>query len=151
MLVRFDQVSKSFNSKLLLTEVCFQLNFAEKVGLIGKNGCGKTTFLRLINGELEPDNGHVIKHSHLENRVLAADRSVRFGEEPVLMRPSRFSARLKNWDRRSKVWSRKLKSKQNNPACSLCWISTPNFRLAGKWRVGILIGLRLSLCYLAWV
>ena len=66
MLVRFDQVSKSFKSKLLLTEVCFQLNFAEKVGLIGKNGCGKTTFLRLINGELEPDNGHVIKHSHLK-------------------------------------------------------------------------------------
>jgi ATP-binding cassette subfamily F protein 3 len=82
MLIRFDQVSKGFDPKLLLRQVCFQLNFAEKVGLIGKNGCGKTTFLRLINGELEPDDGQVIKHPHL--RIGFLQQIVQFDSEKNL-------------------------------------------------------------------
>jgi ATP-binding cassette subfamily F protein 3 len=82
MLIRFDQVSKSFDSKPLLKQVCFQLNFSEKVGLIGKNGCGKTTFLRLINGELEPDDGQIVKHPHL--RIGFLQQIVRFDSEKNL-------------------------------------------------------------------
>jgi ATP-binding cassette subfamily F protein 3 len=82
MLIRFDQVSKSFDSKLLLKEVSFQLNFSEKVGLIGKNGCGKTTFLRLINGELEPDDGQIVKHPHLKIGFL--QQIVQFDSEKNL-------------------------------------------------------------------
>jgi len=82
MLIRFDQVSKSFDSKPLLKQVCFQLNLAEKVGLIGKNGCGKTTFIRLINGELEPDEGQIVKHPHL--RIGFLHQIVRFDSEKNL-------------------------------------------------------------------
>src|SRR5262245_5126565 len=79
MLIRFDQVSKSFDSKPLLNQVCFQLNFSEKVGLIGKNGCGKTTFLRLINGDLEADSGQVVKHPQL--RIGFLQQMVQFESE----------------------------------------------------------------------
>jgi ATP-binding cassette, subfamily F, member 3 len=62
MLVGLNCVSKSFGSNLLLKDVSFQLNFGEKVGLVGKNGSGKTTLLRLIDGELEADYGQVSKN-----------------------------------------------------------------------------------------
>jgi len=83
MLVRLDQITKSYESDGLLREVCIQLNFGEKVGLVGKNGCGKTTLLRLINGELEPDSGQVIKHPHLKIGFL--HQIVQFDSEQTLL------------------------------------------------------------------
>jgi ATP-binding cassette subfamily F protein 3 len=62
MLIGLDCVSKSFASNLLLKDVSFQLNFGEKVGLVGRNGSGKTTLFRLIHGELEADHGQVVRN-----------------------------------------------------------------------------------------
>jgi ATP-binding cassette subfamily F protein 3 len=62
MLVGLDCVSKSFASNLLLNDVSFQLNFGEKVGLVGRNGSGKTTLFRLIHGELDADHGQMVKN-----------------------------------------------------------------------------------------
>ena len=87
MLIHFDEVSKSFASVPLLRQVRFQLNFSEKVGLIGRNGCGKTTFLRLINAELEPDDGQVVKDPHLKigflQQIVQFDSEKNLFEEAV--------------------------------------------------------------------
>ncbi len=53
------QVSKSYNLKPILKDVTFSVNPGECVGLIGPNGVGKSTLLRILAGELAPDAGHV--------------------------------------------------------------------------------------------
>ena len=61
MLIHLDQISKSFGSKTVLRDASFQLNPNEKVGLVGRNGTGKTTLFRIIAGTLEPDNGQIVR------------------------------------------------------------------------------------------
>src|SRR5690242_8543950 len=79
MLIQLVQVNKSFDSRPLLSEVSFQLNSGEKVALVGKNGCGKTTLFRLINGEIEPDSGQIIRYPHL--RIGFLHQIVQFDSE----------------------------------------------------------------------
>ncbi len=61
MLISLSHVSKSFGSKTVFQDVSFQLNAGERVGLVGRNGTGKTTLMRMITGGLEPDDGHVAR------------------------------------------------------------------------------------------
>ncbi|MDH5729201.1 MAG: ATP-binding cassette domain-containing protein [Gammaproteobacteria bacterium] len=73
-LVRFDKVSLGFGHHLLLNQVNFSLEPKERVCLIGRNGTGKSTFLKLISGDLHADDGHVrmdsgIRISRLEQDV----------------------------------------------------------------------------------
>lgn len=58
-LVRLHGVSKSYDGNLLLREVHFRLSEGDRVGLIGRNGTGKTTVLRLILRLEEPTDGRV--------------------------------------------------------------------------------------------
>jgi ATP-binding cassette subfamily F protein 3 len=58
-LIRLHDVTKRYDDKLVLREVYFRLSQGERVGLIGKNGTGKTTVLRLILGQEEPTAGTV--------------------------------------------------------------------------------------------
>ncbi|MCI0420390.1 MAG: ATP-binding cassette domain-containing protein, partial [Acidobacteria bacterium] len=61
MLINLDHISKNFGSKTVLKDASFQLNPDEKVGLVGRNGTGKTTLFRLIAGGLEPDSGQIVR------------------------------------------------------------------------------------------
>ncbi|HUT18600.1 MAG TPA: ATP-binding cassette domain-containing protein, partial [Anaerolineae bacterium] len=58
-LVRLHGVSKAYDGNLLLREVHFRLSEGDRVGLIGRNGTGKTTVLRLILGLEQPTEGQV--------------------------------------------------------------------------------------------
>ena len=58
-LVRLQNVSKRYDSNLVLRDVFFRLDGGDRVGLIGKNGAGKTTVLKLILGQEEPTEGTV--------------------------------------------------------------------------------------------
>ncbi len=52
---------KSFDlEKRILDGLTFQVDTGERVGLLGKNGAGKTTLFRILNGELQPDEGQVV-------------------------------------------------------------------------------------------
>ncbi len=65
MLISLNHISKSFGTRSVLKDVSFQLNAGEKVGLVGRNGTGKTTLFRIMKGELEPDDGQVVKQPHV--------------------------------------------------------------------------------------
>jgi ATP-binding cassette subfamily F protein uup len=58
-LVRFDDVGLEFGEQVLLRESCMSIEAGERVCLIGRNGAGKTSLLKLITGELEPDHGSI--------------------------------------------------------------------------------------------
>lgn len=59
--VRLENVSKSYKGVTVLKDVSWEVKKGEKVGLVGVNGAGKTTQLRIISGLEEPDSGNVIK------------------------------------------------------------------------------------------
>lgn len=61
--VRFEDVTMTFRDKPVLNGVTWGVQSGERVGLIGENGCGKTTQLRLIAGSLEPSSGEVVRSS----------------------------------------------------------------------------------------
>ena len=70
-LVRFDEVSLEFGDQPLLDAASFAIEPRERVCLIGRNGAGKTSMLKLISGELQPDAGLVQHSSNLRISQLA--------------------------------------------------------------------------------
>jgi len=58
-LVRFDGVTKSYAGHKILDRVDFQVEAGERIGLIGRNGSGKTTIFRLITGRTTPESGNI--------------------------------------------------------------------------------------------
>lgn len=71
MLISADNLTFGFNGGSLLENVCFSLNEGERVGLIGGNGEGKTTLIRLILGELEGENGTIFRKNGIRIGYLA--------------------------------------------------------------------------------
>ena len=71
MLISCENMSFGFNGETLLSGVSFTLSEGDKVGLIGGNGEGKTTLIRLILGELEPEGGVLFKKNGIRIGYLA--------------------------------------------------------------------------------
>jgi len=61
MLVQLNNVGKSFNGEILISNINLKVEEAEKIGLIGVNGAGKSTLLKMIYGDLSQDEGEIIK------------------------------------------------------------------------------------------
>ncbi|XP_021910817.1 ABC transporter F family member 5-like [Carica papaya] len=59
--VKLENISKSYKGVTVLNDVSWEVKKGDKVGLVGVNGAGKTTQLRIITGQEEPDSGNVIK------------------------------------------------------------------------------------------
>ena len=55
------KVSKAFDEKLILDKFEYVFQRGERIGIIGKNGTGKSTFLNMITGGLQPDSGKIIQ------------------------------------------------------------------------------------------
>ena len=59
-LVEFKNVNKSYGKKIALDDVSFSIKKGKIVGLLGPNGSGKTTIIKLINDLLVEDNGSIL-------------------------------------------------------------------------------------------
>jgi ATP-binding cassette subfamily F protein uup len=70
ILLNLENVSKAYTEKTLLNNISFGIMDNDKIGLIGVNGTGKTTLLRIISGIEEPDEGRVIKTNNINVEYL---------------------------------------------------------------------------------
>ena len=73
-MIKINQLSKSYFARELFADVSFQMNAGERLGLVGRNGHGKTTLFRLILGQEEPDSGEITiprnyRIGHLEQHL----------------------------------------------------------------------------------
>ena len=58
--IELEGVGKGFNGKELFKDFTYRFGKHDRIGIVGKNGCGKTTLLKVITGELAPDSGSVV-------------------------------------------------------------------------------------------
>jgi len=64
--VRIAEVTKAFDDVVILEDFTTTIGKGDKVALIGRNGAGKSTFIKMIMGEIEPDSGEIIKGQNLK-------------------------------------------------------------------------------------
>ena len=69
-LLTIEHLTKSYTERLLFDDTAFSINEGEKVGLIGINGTGKSTLLKIVAGLEEPDDGSVVRTRNLYIRYL---------------------------------------------------------------------------------
>lgn len=63
MLLKALSIAKSFGPVKVLKDVSLQINDGDGIGLIGVNGAGKTTFLKILLGEIPPDTGEIMRNT----------------------------------------------------------------------------------------
>ena len=67
-MLNIHNLSVSFGGTFLFEDVTFRLGSGDRVGLVGKNGAGKSTMLKMLAGDFKPDSG-----------VIATEKEVRMG------------------------------------------------------------------------
>ncbi len=91
-MIKINQLSKSYFARELFTDVSFQMNAGERLGLVGRNGHGKSTLFKLILGEEEPDSGeitiprnyrigHLEQHLHFTQPTILAEAALGLPED----------------------------------------------------------------------
>lgn len=75
--LQIEKLTKSYGDRLLFGDVTFGINRGDKIGLIAKNGTGKTTMLRIIAGMEDADSGTVTRRSGL--KVALVEQKPDFG------------------------------------------------------------------------
>lgn len=93
-IINIEHIHKIYGDKVIFDDISYGIHLGDKIGIIGINGTGKTTLLRMIAGEEEPDSGQIIRQNGLkityltqhpvfpENaRVLSYVESVTEGED----------------------------------------------------------------------
>jgi len=78
-LIRFDAVSLAFGDQVILTQANLQIEPGERLCLIGRNGAGKSSTLKLLTGKLEPDEGRIERQPGLDIAML--DQALAEGSE----------------------------------------------------------------------
>ncbi|MBP1838172.1 ABC-F family ATP-binding cassette domain-containing protein [Formosa algae] len=72
-MLNIHNLSISFQGEYLFEEITFKLSQGDRVGLIGKNGAGKSTMLKIISKDLEPDSGQISADKDLKIGFLRQD------------------------------------------------------------------------------
>ena len=84
--IKVKDLYKRYDDKILFENAHMLVNFKERVGLIGANGCGKTTFLKMLLGEDSIDNGSIIlgdsvKYAYLPQNIIFDNEDATILEE----------------------------------------------------------------------
>jgi len=58
-IIEIHHISKKFDNKILIDDLDYTIARTDRIGIIGKNGMGKSTLIKILNGEILPDSGHI--------------------------------------------------------------------------------------------
>jgi ATP-binding cassette subfamily F protein 3 len=78
-MLNIHNLSISFQGDFLFEDITFKLSPGDRIGLIGKNGAGKSTMLKILSKELEPDSGQIAADKNLSIGFLKQDIDFIFG------------------------------------------------------------------------
>ena len=95
-ILNIEHVSKLYGDKWIFDDISCGIQEGEKVGIIGINGTGKTTLLRIISGEEEPDRGQVIRQNGLKLAVLSQNSD--FPAEETVLSYAASAILQEEWD-----------------------------------------------------
>ena len=82
-ILSIENLEKTLKDEPLFENVTLGLESGEKVGIVGKNGCGKSTFLKIISGEIAPDEGKVSLRS--DTNMVMLEQNVTYPENCTVM------------------------------------------------------------------
>jgi ATP-binding cassette subfamily F protein uup len=84
MVIDADRITKRFSERVIIKDFTLRIQRGDRIGVVGANGTGKTTLLKLLTGELEPDEGKIARAKTLQGimidqqrRLLDSDKRVR--------------------------------------------------------------------------
>ncbi len=69
-MIDFKNISKHYSEQVIFDNAVFRINSGERVGIVGPNGCGKSTLFGIITGDVEPDGGQVILPKNMRTGYL---------------------------------------------------------------------------------
>lgn len=105
MILTVENLSKSYGEKILFENINFTIDNGDKIGLVGVNGTGKSTFIKTIAGVITPDYGSMIKarglqiESLLQDAELEPDNTVLMevfkGNQPIMKVLAQYEQALK--------------------------------------------------------
>lgn len=109
-MLKVDRVTKKYGTFKAVDHVSFSVNQGEVVGLLGQNGAGKTTILKMLSGSLEPDQGQIfIQHLDLSQHTQRLQKNLGYLPETLPIYPEMlvadyldFAASLKGIEGRDK-------------------------------------------------
>ncbi|MFW5758050.1 MAG: ribosomal protection-like ABC-F family protein [Bacteroidota bacterium] len=78
-----NNISVQFNGEFLFENISYIVNKRDRIGLVGKNGAGKTTMLRIISGQFTPESGQIVKPSGFTIGYLPQEMKLR-SQKPLL-------------------------------------------------------------------
>ena len=81
-MIQFNRITKTFGDQKLFDDLSFSINRRERVGLIGRNGHGKTTVFRMVLGDISPDAGEIVIPKRY--RIGHLDQHIRFTQPTLL-------------------------------------------------------------------
>lgn len=70
-IINIEHISKIYGNKIIFEDASFGIQQGDKVGIVGINGTGKTTLLRMVEGMEVPDSGQIIRQSGIKTAFLA--------------------------------------------------------------------------------
>lgn len=102
-ILNIEHVSKIFGEKTIFDDVSFGIQEGDKIGIIGINGTGKTTLLRMIAGVEEPDEGQIVKQNGI--RLAYLPQHPMFPEDATVLSYAFDGIAENDWTLKSEVKS----------------------------------------------
>jgi ATP-binding cassette subfamily F protein 3 len=81
-MIYIENLTKSYDRQVLFDGISFKLNPKEKIGIVGRNGHGKTTLFQLITGQEHPDAGKIVVPKHY--RIGYVLQELKFTKDTIL-------------------------------------------------------------------
>jgi ABC transport system ATP-binding/permease protein len=81
--IRAEHVSKSFGDRPIIKDFSLRIQRGDRIGVVGANGTGKSTLLKLLTGELAPDSGTVTLAKTLDSVIIDQQRSLMAPDKTV--------------------------------------------------------------------